>query len=142
MGIPSSIITELLGTIGLSPETNTLDDFIAHTKEIEQRTKNKSYYMTLREKEKPQQGRAAPKGKGVGPSKERWPKNRSPLRSIIAKLDRHMGETINEGTNPSSIPKSMTETYISTTMQTRSLHSIATQNNRLKTMTMTKMSKT
>jgi len=53
MGIPSSIITELLGTIGLSPETNSLEDFIAHAKEIEQRIKNKSYYMTLREKEKP-----------------------------------------------------------------------------------------
>jgi len=51
MGIPSSIITELLGTIGLSPETNSLEDFVAHVKEIEQRTRNKSYYMTLREKE-------------------------------------------------------------------------------------------
>jgi hypothetical protein len=70
MGIPSSIITELLGTIGLSPETNSLDDFVAHAKEIEQRTKNKSYYMTLREKEKPQQGKVAPKGKDAGPSKE------------------------------------------------------------------------
>lgn len=70
MGIPSSIITELLGTIGLSPETNSLEDFVAHAKEIEQRTKNKSYYMTLREKEKPRTGRAAPKGKEAGPSKE------------------------------------------------------------------------
>ena len=70
MGIPSSIITELLGTIGLSPETNSLEDFVAHTKEIEQRTKNKSYYMTLREKEKPRTGRATPKGKDTVPSKE------------------------------------------------------------------------
>jgi hypothetical protein len=70
MGIPSNIITELLGTIGLSPETNTLDDFVAHAKEIEQRAKNKSYYMTLREKEKPRTGRAAPMGKETGSSKE------------------------------------------------------------------------
>ena len=78
MGIPSSIITELLGTIGLSPETNSLEDFIAHTKEIEQHTKNKSYYMTLREKEKPQQGKMAPKGKEAGPSKETMADNTEP----------------------------------------------------------------
>jgi hypothetical protein len=70
MRIPSSIITELLGTIGLSPETNMLDDFVTHAKEIEQCAKNKSYYMILREKEKPQTGRAVPKGKEAGPLKE------------------------------------------------------------------------
>ena len=54
----------------MSPETNMLDNFVAHAKKIEQCAKNKSYYMTLREKEKPQTGRAAPKGKKAGPSKE------------------------------------------------------------------------
>ena len=47
--IPEYMIEELLATIGLSPETNTLDEFVAHTKEIEQRTKNEAYYMALRE---------------------------------------------------------------------------------------------
>jgi len=55
MGIPTSILNELLGTVGLSPETNTLDDFVAHAKEVEQRTKNKLYYITMRDKEKPYQ---------------------------------------------------------------------------------------
>ena len=78
MGIPSSIITELLGTIGLSPETNSLEDFVAHAKEIEQRMRNKSYYMTLREKEKSRQGKTAPKGKEAGPSKEVMADNPKP----------------------------------------------------------------
>ena len=47
-GIPSSIFTELLMTIGLSPEINSLDEFVAYTKEVEQRTKTEAYYRQLR----------------------------------------------------------------------------------------------
>ncbi len=47
-GIPSSIFTELLTTIGLSPEINSLEEFVAYAKEVEQRTKTEAYYRQLR----------------------------------------------------------------------------------------------
>lgn len=71
VGVPAPILNELLGMVGLSPETNTLDDFVAHAKEVEQRTKNKSYYIAMRDKENLYQKRgtakeAVPKMKASG----------------------------------------------------------------------------
>ena len=47
-GIPLSIFTELLTTIGLSPEINSLEEFVVYAKEVEQRTKTEAYYRQLR----------------------------------------------------------------------------------------------
>ena len=47
-GIPLLIFTELLTTIGLSPEINTLEEFVVYAKEVEQPTKTEAYYRQLR----------------------------------------------------------------------------------------------
>ena len=51
--IPSYIMTELLNTRGLTPEVNTLSEFVANALDIEQRKKNETYYRDRRVKTTP-----------------------------------------------------------------------------------------
>jgi hypothetical protein len=51
--IPSYIMTELLNTRGLTPEVNTLSEFVANALDIEQRKKNETYYRDRRAKTAP-----------------------------------------------------------------------------------------
>lgn len=51
--IPSYLMTELLNTRGLTPEVNTLSEFVANALDIEQRKKNETYYRERRVKATP-----------------------------------------------------------------------------------------
>jgi hypothetical protein len=46
--IPSYIGLELLNTCGLTPEVNTLSEFVANVIDVEQQKKNKDYYKSKR----------------------------------------------------------------------------------------------
>jgi len=47
-GIPPWIASKMFKDVGLSPESNMLDDFMATAKAIEQRGKTKTYYEIMR----------------------------------------------------------------------------------------------
>jgi hypothetical protein len=46
--IPQYMMTELLNTRGLTPEVNTLTEFVANAIDVEQRKKNEEYYKDMR----------------------------------------------------------------------------------------------
>src|SRR6266704_680640 len=48
-GIPEWMATKMFEDFGFSPESNTLDDFMATAKAIEQRGKTKTYYTAMRQ---------------------------------------------------------------------------------------------
>lgn len=49
-GLPLTMTTKMFKDIGLSPEVNSLDDFVTMAKSIEQRDKTDAYYRQLHNK--------------------------------------------------------------------------------------------
>ena len=49
-GLPLTMTTKMFKDIGLSPEVNSLKDFVAMAKSIEQRDKTDAYYRQLHHK--------------------------------------------------------------------------------------------
>ena len=62
-GLPSWMASKMFEDFGLSPESNTLDDFVATAKAIEQRGKTKTYYEAMKHnmRSNPSTTRATPK---------------------------------------------------------------------------------
>jgi len=49
VGLPSWMASKMIEDFGLSPESNSLDDFVATAKAIEQRGKMKTYYEAMKQ---------------------------------------------------------------------------------------------
>jgi hypothetical protein len=82
--IPAFIVTELLNTRGLTPEVNTLSEFVANALDVEQRKKNETYYKDRRTGDHPIRNSRTPKvatetktsSKDVTPRRDERPFNK------------------------------------------------------------------
>ena len=86
--IPATMLTELLNRRGLTPEVNTLPEFVANAIDVEQRNRNETYYRERKEKGTTPRAPRAPKatsqsrGQGDDNAKrtERYPERGTQFR--------------------------------------------------------------